>query len=75
MAPAVALGRAEVAGGLVVTALLVAWRWRREWRARLKFTGLEWLALVVLVATFVTRFWVIRDWPYPPPAPEIRTMP
>ncbi len=65
VAPAVALGRAEVAGGLVVTALLVAWRWRREWRAQLSFTGLEWLALVVLVATFVTRFWVIRDWPYP----------
>lgn len=64
-APGLALDRALLMGMLGFGALAVIWRWRREARSAIAFQGLEWLALLVLAVTLVTRFWVIADWPYP----------
>ncbi len=65
LVPGFALDRAAVAGLMLVLALVAVWRWRVEWRAAVGLFGLEWLALLILAATIGTRFWVIRDWPFP----------
>lgn len=54
-----------LSAGLAVCGLTVVWRERHRWREHLAFTRLEWLALGVFAATLFTRFYVIRDWPYP----------
>lgn len=38
---------------------------RRHWREQFKFDRLEWVAIGVIGITVLTRFWVIRDQPYP----------
>jgi hypothetical protein len=50
---------------LGVFAVALAWRLRRDWRHLLEFDGLEWIALAVFGMTLFTRFWVIRNLPYP----------
>ena len=46
-------------------AVTVAWRLHREWNQLLELDGLEWIAVAVFGMTLFTRFWVIRDLPYP----------
>jgi hypothetical protein len=67
--PAVRLGRWEMTALLALCGAVCAWRWRSQWRvslhAHLAFARLEWVALGVIAATLFTRFWIIRDWPFP----------
>jgi hypothetical protein len=65
LTPWVKLGQWELTAFLVFTGLFGAWRVRRGWRGHFAFTRLEWLALAVICATIFTRFYVIRDLPYP----------
>ncbi len=65
LAPSLALTQPVWLAGLAIGGAWSAWRWRSSWRAQIRFNGLEWLALAVLFATMATRFWVIRDWPFP----------
>ncbi|HRF47488.1 MAG TPA: hypothetical protein PLC98_07670 [Anaerolineales bacterium] len=63
--PDLVLGRTLLIGGLSVGAGVAAWRLRRDWRDQFSFSGLEWVALAILAVTVATRFWLIRDWPFP----------
>jgi hypothetical protein len=53
--------------GLMLAALAVAvlWRTRTHWRDLFRFDAFEWAAIAVFGMTLFTRFWVIRDLPYP----------
>jgi hypothetical protein len=61
----ITLGPLKLAALLIVCGAIVVWRVRRAWRDWFGFDRLEWLALVVIAATLFTRFWIIRDQPYP----------
>jgi hypothetical protein len=65
MFPSWTMGPYKMGVLLAGFAALVAWRMHRHWRELLTFDGLEWLAIAVLGMTLFTRFWVIRDLPYP----------
>jgi hypothetical protein len=65
-APNLPIFAPQLIGGLSVCALWIAWRWRHgEWRGWLQLEPLEWVAVGVMGATVFTRFWIIRDQPYP----------
>jgi len=59
------IGPLKLVGFLGVCGAVWLWRLRRDWRTWLAFEPLEWLALVIFAATMFTRFWIIRDQPYP----------
>jgi hypothetical protein len=61
----ITLGPLKLAALLIVCGAIVVWRVRRAWRDWFGFDRLEWLALVVIAATLFTRFWIIRDQPFP----------
>jgi hypothetical protein len=63
--PFLTLGPYKMGGLLLVCAAIVGWRMRRDWREQFTFDRLEWLAIGVLGITLFTRFWIIRDRPYP----------
>lgn len=63
--PFLTLGPYKMGGLLLVCAAIVGWRMRRDWREQFTFDRLEWLAIGVLGITLFTRFWIIRDLPYP----------
>lgn len=61
----ITLGPLKLAALLILCGTVLIWQLRREWRAWFAFEPLEWLALVIFAATLFTRFWIIRDQPYP----------
>jgi hypothetical protein len=63
--PFLTLGPYKMGGLLLVCAAVVGWRMRRYWREQFTFDRLEWLAIGILGITLFTRFWIIRDRPYP----------
>jgi hypothetical protein len=63
--PAFALGPYKMAALLIGLGAWVVWRMRRYWREQFVFDRLEWIAIGLFGATLFTRFWVIRDLPYP----------
>jgi hypothetical protein len=50
---------------LAVTAVVVCWRMRRNWREQLTFARLEWVALAVFAMTVFTRLWMVGGNGYP----------
>lgn len=50
---------------LLLCALVIGWRMRHHWKEQFAFDHLEWVALGVFGMTLFTRFWIIRDQPYP----------
>lgn len=65
-APGLRLGPWTLRIGLLAAGVAALWQWRGRWRAQLAFTPLEWVALGVLAVTLFTRFWIIREVPFPP---------
>ncbi len=63
--PGLTLGPYKLTVALVLAALWTGWRLRGVWRDLVRLEPLEWLAVGVLAATLFTRFWIIRDYPYP----------
>jgi hypothetical protein len=63
--PAFTLGPYKMAALLIGLGAWVVWRMRRYWREQFAFDRLEWIAIGLFGATLFTRFWVIRDLPYP----------
>lgn len=63
--PAFQWGPNKIAILLVVGAALIAYRLRGAWREQFAFERLEWFALAIFGMTLFTRFWIIRDHPYP----------
>jgi hypothetical protein len=65
LAPAQTLGPLKLILILTACAGLIVWRLPRRWTAWPRLDVWEWLALAVFAATLFTRFWIIRDQPYP----------
>jgi hypothetical protein len=59
------MGRYKMGALLLACAAVVGWRMRRHWKEQFKFGWLEWVAIGVFGLTLFTRFWIIRDHPYP----------
>lgn len=58
-------GPNKIALLLVAGVALIVYRLRRNWREQFGFERLEWIALAIFGMTLFTRFWIIRDHPYP----------
>ena len=63
--PFLTVGPYKMGALLLACATVVGWRMRRHWREQFTFDRLEWVAIGVFGMTLFTRFWVIRDYPYP----------
>jgi hypothetical protein len=63
--PWLTLGPYKMAGLLLACGLAVAWKQRRDWHSLITLTGWEWLAVAAMAMTVFTRFWMVRDLPYP----------
>jgi len=63
--PTFTLGPYRIVALLIGFGALIVWRMRRYWREQFAFDRLEWIAIGLFGATLFTRFWVIRDLPYP----------
>jgi len=63
--PFLTLGPYKMTTLLVVCLGIIIWRMRSSWRDQFDWDTLEWIALLVFGMTLFTRFWVIRDHPYP----------
>jgi Mn2+/Fe2+ NRAMP family transporter len=63
--PFLTLGPYKMGALLLACAAVVAWRMRGHWRELFAFERLEWVALAIFGMTLFTRFWIIRDHPYP----------
>ena len=63
--PFLTLGPYKMGTLLLLLAAVIAWQMRSHWREVLTFDRLEWVAIAVVGMTLFTRFWIIRDRPYP----------
>jgi len=63
--PFAALGPYTIGTLLALCAGVVLLRMRRDWRDQLAFDRLEWSAIAIFGMTLFTRYWIIRDHPYP----------
>jgi hypothetical protein len=63
--PFLTLGPYKMGTLLLACIAVLAWRMRGQWRELCAFDWLEWVAVGVFGMTLFTRFWIIRDHPYP----------
>jgi len=63
--PFLTLGPYKITALLVACLGVIIWRMHSSWRDQFDWDALEWVALLVFGMTLFTRFWVIRDHPYP----------
>jgi hypothetical protein len=63
--PFLTMGRYKMGALLLACAAVVGWRMCRHWKEQFTFDRLEWVAIGVFGLTLFTRFWIIRDHPYP----------
>jgi hypothetical protein len=63
--PALKLGPYKMATLLALCTGIIIWKLRHDWRDQVAFDGLEWLAIAVAGITVFTRFWIIREHPFP----------
>jgi hypothetical protein len=63
--PFLTLGPYKMSALLLAFAALIAWRMRKHWRAQFALSQSEWVAVGVFAATLFTRFWIIREQPFP----------
>jgi hypothetical protein len=63
--PFLTVGPYKMGTLLLAFAAVVGWRMRGHWKEQFIFDRLEWVAIGVFGMTLFTRFWIIRDHPYP----------
>jgi hypothetical protein len=63
--PFLTFGPYKLLALLAVCAGVIAWNLRHDWRAQFDFAPSEWIALGIVGATLLTRYWILRDHPYP----------
>ena len=64
-APFLTLGPYKMGALLLAAAAVTGWSLRGHWREQFSFDRLEWAAMAVFGMTLFTRFWIIREHPYP----------
>jgi hypothetical protein len=63
--PFLTIGPYKLLALLVVCAGVTGWRLRHDWRAQFDFSRSEWIALAIFGTTLLTRYWILRDHPFP----------
>ncbi|MBN1878176.1 MAG: hypothetical protein JXA33_28410 [Anaerolineae bacterium] len=63
--PFLTFGPYKLMALLTVCAGVIAWNLRHDWRAQFDLASSEWIALGIVGVTLLTRFWILRDHPYP----------
>jgi hypothetical protein len=63
--PSLRLGPHKIQFILVLWGITIIWRLRSYWREQIDFDRWEVLGLFVMAATLFTRYWILRDHPYP----------
>jgi len=63
--PFLTFGPYKMSAMLLLCASVIGWRMRDHWKEQFAFDRLEWAALGIFGMTLFTRFWIIRDQPYP----------
>ncbi|MEZ4834263.1 MAG: hypothetical protein R2873_20145 [Caldilineaceae bacterium] len=63
--PWLTFGPYKMSALLLAMLVIVVWQLRRDGATVLRFHTLDWMALVALLLTIATRFWIIRDRPFP----------
>jgi len=63
--PFLPLGPYKMAALLLLCAVVIVWRMRKRWLEQFRFDRLELVTMAIFGMTLVTRFWIIRDHPYP----------
>jgi hypothetical protein len=63
--PFFTIGPYKMGAMLLAFAAVIVWRMRAHWREQFTFYPSEWLAIGVFAVTLFTRFWIIREHPYP----------
>ena len=63
--PFLTVGPYKMGALLLACAAVAGWRMRRHWKEQFALDWLEWVAIGVFGLTLFTRFWIIRDHPYP----------
>lgn len=63
--PPLTLGPYKMTAGLLVMLGFTLWRLRRAGGGPGALQPLEWVAVAVFAATLLTRYWIVRDEPYP----------
>ena len=63
--PALTLGPFKIGLLLLICAVIVVWKLRREWREWFRFDALEWIALAIFGVTMCSRLWIAHHYPYP----------
>jgi hypothetical protein len=63
--PSLRLGPHKVQFVLVLLGITIIWRLGSYWREQIDFDRWEVLGLLVMAATLFTRYWLLRDHPYP----------
>ena len=63
--PFLTVGPYKMGALLLACAAVTGWRMRGHWKEQFAFDRFEWIAIAIFGMTLFTRFWIIRDQPYP----------
>ena len=63
--PFLTVGPYKMGALLLACAAVTGWRMRGHWKEQFAFDRFEWIAIAIFGMTLFTRFWIIRDHPYP----------
>ena len=63
--PFLTVGPYKMGALLLACAAVIGWRMCGHWKEQFTFDRLEWVVIGIFGMTLFTRFWIIRDHPYP----------
>jgi hypothetical protein len=63
--PFLTFGPYKMSAMFFLCLIIIGWRIGEDWKRQISFDCLEWAALAIFGMTMFTRFWIIRDHPYP----------
>ncbi|MGB9799742.1 MAG: hypothetical protein ACPLUL_06585 [Thermanaerothrix sp.] len=63
--PSIQLGTRKLLLVLFIFALLIIWKFRKNWKEQIHFESSELIALLLMVVVLFTRMWQIHIYPYP----------
>jgi len=63
--PSLQLGTRKLLLVLFIFALLIFWKFRKNWKEQIHFESSELIALLLMVVVLFTRMWQVHIYPYP----------